>query len=55
MNEQKPWHQCGKVVENNGIITYPKSIEETGECNQGCCTYFHCKICGERFTVEWPD
>lgn len=26
-----------------------------GECSSGCCEYYRCDACGERFMVELPD
>ena len=51
MNE----HECERIELINGVIKVPESIEEEGECSQGCCTYYRCKLCGDSFKVEWPD
>jgi hypothetical protein len=36
----------------NGVMTYSNDIECIGECSEGCCDYFRCKVCNHRFKVE---
>lgn len=32
-----------------------KDAKRDGGCGVGCCTYYLCGVCGDRFKVEWPD
>lgn len=48
-------HQCGQVCLNNGVVSYPESIEWVEQCRVGCCDRYRCKTCGRLFWIEWPD
>jgi len=47
--------KCERVELNGGVVTVPDSIEHVGDCGQGCCDDYRCKLCGHVFRVEWPD
>lgn len=32
-----------------------QEVTYDGSCGAGCCSYYVCRLCGERFKVEWPD
>lgn len=32
-----------------------RNAASDGECCAGCCSYYVCNVCGDRFRVEWPD
>lgn len=36
-------------------VTYPPNVENVGECAEGCCSDYHCKVCDKRWRVEWGD
>jgi hypothetical protein len=41
------------VVVTKGMLIYnTETVVCTGECSEGCCDYFKCKICGKRWKVE---
>lgn len=49
-------HRCGQVrIDTNGVVSYPKTIVNIGDCGTGCCDDYKCTVCGQEFRIEWPD
>ena len=55
VRDNEKLHECEQIRLDSGVVTVPESIEEVGECRDGCCTDYRCKVCGRRFRIEWPD
>lgn len=55
-----PGKKHGAVVADFGLCYAldcqgGKNVKSDGTCNDACCDYFVCGICGDRFRVEWPQ
>lgn len=49
-------HECGKVtISQQGVVSYPDTVECIGGCRDGCCDDYRCKVCGKTWRIEWPD
>lgn len=46
----------GHFFTTDGVARSPicceQKMEDAGECSEGCCDYFKCKICGKRIRLE---
>jgi hypothetical protein len=47
----------GDVFAPNGIVHAPvccgQKMIDDGECSDGCCDYFKCRVCDKRIRLEY--